>query len=69
MKERETTFEAALSRLEAVVKQLESGSGSLEEMISLYDEGMRLHEQCAKLLDAYEAKLTKLTAQTRTEDD
>ena len=48
----ELSFEQGMERLEAVVKQLETGSGSLEEMLSLYEEGMRLHEACVKQLDA-----------------
>ena len=51
-----------MERLESVVKQLETGSVSLEEMLSLYEEGMRLHEACVKQLDAYEGKLQKLSA-------
>ena len=44
------------------LKKLESGTGSLDEMISLYEEGMRLHEACAAQLDEYEGKLQKLSA-------
>lgn len=58
----ELSFEQGMERLGAVVKQLETGSGSLEEMLSLYEEGMRLHEACVKQLDAYEGKLQKLSA-------
>lgn len=56
------TFEQKMERLENVVKKLESGTGSPDEMISLYEEGMRLHEACSKQLDAYEGKLQKLSA-------
>lgn len=55
------TFEQAMERLEQIVRQLESGSGALEEMLTLYEEGMRLHEFCTKQLDAYEGKLQKLS--------
>lgn len=55
------TFEQAMERLEQIVRQLESGSGALEEMLTLYEEGMRLHEFCTKQLDTYEGKLQKLS--------
>lgn len=62
MEERQPTYEEAMARLEEIVKTLESGQGSLEEMIGLYEEGMRLHDACAALLDGYEQKLTVLRA-------
>lgn len=62
MEERQPTYEEAMARLEEIVKTLESGQGSLEEMIGLYEEGMRLHDVCASLLDGYEQKLTVLRA-------
>ena len=55
-------FEAALSELEDVTKKLESGEGTLDEMIALYERGMQLAEVCNKRLDAYEAKITKLSS-------
>ncbi len=53
-------FEEAMTKLEDVVKKLESGEGSLAEMIALYEQGMGLIQVCNKRLDAYEAKITKL---------
>ena len=47
------TFEAALRRLEEIVRQLESGEAPLDEAITLYEEGDRLKRQCeARLKDA-----------------
>lgn len=63
----EPTFEQAMERLEQIVRQLESGSGALEEMLTLYEEGMRLHEFCIKQLDAYEGKLQKLSIRRTAE--
>ena len=54
-------FEEAMSQLDGVVKKLESGEGTLEEMIRLYEQGMRLVTFCNERLDAYEAKITKLS--------
>lgn len=47
------SFEAALKRLEDIVRQLESGELSLDASISLYEEGQRLKGLCeARLADA-----------------
>ncbi len=47
------SFEAALKRLEEIVRQLESGEAPLDEAILLYEEGDRLKRQCeARLKDA-----------------
>ncbi|WP_353217480.1 exodeoxyribonuclease VII small subunit [Sandarakinorhabdus sp.] len=47
------SFEAALKRLEDIVRQLESGELSLDASISLYEEGQSLKSLCeARLADA-----------------
>ena len=49
----ELSFEAALKRLEEIVRQLESGEAPLDEAIKRYEEGDRLKRQCeARLKDA-----------------
>ena len=54
-------FEETMTKLEAVTKRLESGEGTLEEMIALYEQGMGLIQICNERLNAYEAKITKLS--------
>lgn len=47
------TFEAALSELEQIVRNLEAGKTSLEDSITAYTRGMELKAYCeAKLKDA-----------------
>ena len=47
------SFEAALKRLEEIVRKLESGEASLDDSIKLYAEGDQLKQQCeARLRDA-----------------
>lgn len=58
----EMTFEQAMSRLEEVVRMLESGSGTLDDMLKLYEEGMALHKTCEERLNAYEGRLKMLSA-------
>lgn len=60
--EEQQSFEQNMERLETVIRKLESGSASLEEMLALYEEGMELHEACAAQLDAYEGTLKRISA-------
>jgi exodeoxyribonuclease VII small subunit len=53
----ELSFEAALARLEAIVRKLESGEASLEASIDLYTEGQQLKAHCDTKLDAATAKI------------
>ncbi|MFN3591519.1 MAG: exodeoxyribonuclease VII small subunit [Thermaurantiacus sp.] len=56
----ELGFEDALKRLEAIVRQIESGDTPLEQAITLYEEGQRLKALCeARLADA-EARIRQL---------
>jgi exodeoxyribonuclease VII small subunit len=47
------SFEAALKRLEEIVRTLETGEAPLDQSIALYQEGDRLKRHCeARLKDA-----------------
>ena len=54
------SFEAALKRLEEIVRKLESGEASLDESIDLYAEGDRLKQQCEARLQAAQARIEKI---------
>ncbi|HEX8449229.1 MAG TPA: exodeoxyribonuclease VII small subunit [Allosphingosinicella sp.] len=56
----ELSFEAALKRLEEIVRRLESGDSSLDESIELYGEGDRLRQLCEARLQAAQAKIEKI---------
>lgn len=56
----ELSFEAALRRLEEIVRKLESGEASLDESIELYGEGDRLRQQCEARLQAAKARIEKI---------
>lgn len=60
MAEKKLTFEQAMGRLEEIVAQLEAGDHSLENALSLYEEGAKLMKQCAAMLDKAEQKVLKL---------
>ena len=47
------SFEDALAQLEAIVRSLEAGQGSLDEAISAYERGAQLKAHCeGKLREA-----------------
>lgn len=60
MMEQTLRFEDAMQKLSGIVEKLESGEGTLDEMLRLYEEGMKLVKACESQLDAYEATITKL---------
>ncbi len=51
------TFEEALSRLEAISLELESGSATLDKSLDLYNEGIKLLKLCNQMLDSAEKKV------------
>lgn len=54
---KEIKFEEALSRLSEVVRILENGEASLDESITLFEEGIKLSKQCTSLLESAEQKV------------
>lgn len=54
------SFEDALKNLEAIVNKLEEGSVSLEESVSLYEEGMKLSKHCSEILEKAELRIDKV---------
>ncbi len=54
-------FEAALARLEEIVRRLESGDVGLEESIKIYEEGMKLKSLCAQKLSEAQQRVEKIT--------
>ena len=54
------TFEAALKRLEEIVRRLETGDTPLDQAIDLYAEGDRLKQQCEKRLADAQARIEKI---------
>jgi exodeoxyribonuclease VII small subunit len=62
----ELSFEAALTRLEEILRRLEQGDASLDEALGLWREGEALHRRCVELLTTAEGKVEDLG---RVEDD
>ena len=56
----EKNFEAALARLEEIVKKLETGDLPLEQSLKLFEEGVKLSRLCNKRLEEAERKVENL---------
>ncbi len=56
-------FEEALSKLEAIVQQLEKGELTLEDSVRLFEQGVQLSTACRQELDSAEGRVQKLIAQ------
>ena len=54
------TFEQALTELESLVKELESGEIELNEAVKKYNEGMKLSKHCHDLLKDAEGVIVKM---------
>ena len=48
----EITFEAAMTRLEEIVRALEGGNAPLDTSLALFEEGVSLVKFCNQKLDA-----------------
>jgi len=54
-------FETALSELEKIVRQMESGDLCLEDAVKKYEAGIKQSSYCLDLLDKTEKKISMLT--------
>lgn len=58
----ELSYEQAFSMLESIVDRMSEGSVPLDELMKLYEYGMKLGEHCEKLLAGYEAKMERISS-------
>ena len=55
------SFEEALEKLEEIVKDLESGTVSLDDSVKYYEEGSKLMRFCEKKLTDARMKVEKIS--------
>jgi len=55
------SFEAAIEKLDLIVSRLESGALSLDESLSLFEEGVGIIKICNERLDKAEQRVRILT--------
>lgn len=61
----ELGFDSVLERLRDVVRRLETGSGSLEDSLRIYEQGVRLSRRGHELLDRAEKRVELLLREGR----
>ena len=54
------TFEKTLTDLQAIIEELESNTLSLDKMVYLFEDGMKLMKICRTQLDEVEDRITTL---------
>lgn len=54
------TFEEAVRRLDEAVNSLEGGQLPLDDALRIFEEGMRLAQQCQSMLDSAELRVQRL---------
>ena len=54
------SFEVALSQLEEIVRELESGRGALDDAINAYARGAHLKSHCESKLKDAKARIDKI---------
>lgn len=58
-----SSFEAKLDRIDAIVKELESGDTKLDRAIALFKEGKVLARECEKQLKSAQIQIEEAMAQ------
>ncbi len=54
-------FEHAISELEQIIEQIESGEIGLEDSITQYEKGMKLISKCQTILNRAQTRIAELT--------
>ncbi len=59
-KKKTSTFEEGLERLETIASQMERGELPLDELLKLYEEGMKLSKELSQKLDAANSRMMEV---------
>ncbi len=65
----EIDFEESMEKLEKIAKELESDKLSLNDSVKKFEEGMQISQECKKVLDEAEKKITVLIDDTEKDFD
>ncbi len=60
MADKNKTFEEKLKELDAIVKKLEAGETTLNEMLELFENGVKIAHECSSELENAEKKVSIL---------
>lgn len=62
------SFEQASLKLDEIVGKINSGTASLEEMVELYEEGVKLVNYCKELLNGYRSRIDRIAVKNDAKD-
>lgn len=62
------SFEESLAKLEEIVREMEGDQIPLEELLSRYEEGIRLHRLCEERLESARGRIELLRKNRNGED-
>jgi len=54
-------FREAFNELQEILNKLEKSDLDIEEITSLYEEGIKFKEHCSEILNREKAKITEIT--------
>lgn len=63
------TLEQSFEKLEQIIGSLENGEVSLEDSFKLYNEGVKLIQNCSRQLDKVEKRIVVLNQKEGDEDE
>ena len=66
MGKKKNTFENNMEQLELIIKELEQGNVSLEDMVKKYGEGMMLAKNCIEKLEIAEREIDIILKEDKT---
>lgn len=55
------SYEEQIDELKEIILKIESGDAGLDESLSLYERGMIILQNCEKILEDAEMKVTELS--------
>ena len=61
------TFEESMAELEKIVEKLEKGDCPLDEAVKLFEQGVKISNECNTALDNAEQKIKILTEKNTNE--
>lgn len=64
METQQLTFQQAMVRLDEIVRRLNSGNLELEKAMELFEEGLKLTQQCEVRTKAFENRMNTLIVET-----
>ncbi len=69
MADKKQSFEESMDRLETIVRDLESNEKPLDEIIALFEEGLKLVKNCDEKLKQFETQVDTLIKENGDSND